>query len=127
MGHNGLLTKPKKPLVQMNARSEVMARRSGRRPPPGRKQRLPQQEMEVLEPSYDRDENHRAPAPTTACWSGAFAGYIHRSAISVFLDVSRSIEERIIKTTREKFVSWPHAFVIRIECDGGSSTMGIPR
>ena len=78
MGHNGLLTKPKKPLVRMNARSETMARRWGRKPLPGRKQRLPQQEMEVLESSYDRDENHRGPATTTACWSGAFAGYVHR-------------------------------------------------
>ena len=78
MGHNGLLTKPKKPLVRMNARSEAIARRSGRKPPPGRKQRLPQQEMEVLESSYDRYENHRRPATTTACWSGAFAGYVHQ-------------------------------------------------
>lgn len=45
-------------------------------------------------------------------------------AISVFLDSSRSIEEGIIKTTREKFVSLLQAFFIRIEFDGGSSTKG---
>ena len=104
---------------------EALAKSWGRKPPAGRKQRLPQQEMEVLESSHDRDENHRGPATTTACWRGVC--WICTLAISIFLDSSRSIEEGIIKTTREKFVSLLQAFFIRIEFDGGSSTKGIPR
>ena len=98
-----------------------MAERTGRKPTPGRKHRSPRHKMAARIAPYSRGENHRRPGSTTARRSGGVCPvgfetrrgccrWIRTPTIYVFLDVLRSIEERIVFITHDKLVSSPQAF-----------------
>ena len=103
-----------------------MAERTGRKPTPGRKHRSPRHKMAARIAPYSRGENHRRPGSTTARRSGGVCPiafetrrgccrWIRTPTIYVFLDVLRSIEERIVFITHDKLVSSPQAFSTIIE------------